>query len=172
MAGKEQRRRERFEKLAWMRHIERRTVKECAETLAVSERTIHYYLTDPEFEAVVTDLRTQWKEGAITTVGSLAQTALKTMEELMLYDKSGHVRFEAAKAIGDWLGLGQQLQEAQQDDREEAERLLRILAERPQTINNQIYLTPPEAGGFLPKALQRVVDEAQPDKLPLDIPEA
>lgn len=148
----EELRQKRIEQLAHMRHIERCTLEECAQRLGVSKRTVQNYLADEDYEQTVQRLRKEWKEGAITHVAELAQTALTTMKDLMGPEtKSEHVRFEAAKAIGDWLGLGQLEQAQQQDDHGEMERLQRLLAQRPVQITN-IY--PVEPGGLLPAAIR------------------
>ena len=72
--------------------------------------------------------------------------------------RSEHVRFEAAKAIGDWLNLGIDDQGTSNDDRGELERLSKLLADRPPVVVNQIFTEPVEGGGFLPKPLQRTVN--------------
>jgi len=152
-------RRGQFEELVRLKQIERLTNQEAADRLRVSRRTVQYWLEDPEYAETVKRLRLEWKENAITQVADLTQAALATMYELMSPNtRSEHVRFEAAKAIGDWAGIQINPEEDQHDDRGELDRLTKLLAERPPVVVNQIFTEPVEGGGFLPKPLQRTVN--------------
>ena len=159
-ATKAERHHRDLELLVRLRNLDRKTVEECAGELKVSPRTIKYWLASDEYKTLRAEMQAEWREHAEYQVADLSALALQTMKDLMENDKSGHVRFEAAKAIGDWLGLGQHETEERADDRAELERLARILAERPAQIDTQqnVYVMPPEPGGFLPKPLQRVVE--------------
>ncbi len=153
-------RRQRMMDLARMKLIERHTDEECAQSLQVSLRTVGYYKSDPDYLAIVEEAKKEWRTGAEFQVHELAKTALETMADLMKPEtRSEHVRYEAAKAIGDWLGLGVKETETAHDDREELARLLKIQEERPLQIT--IFQQPVKPGGFLPDGLARVV-EAEP----------
>jgi hypothetical protein len=143
-----------------MKLIERRTDEECAQALKVSLRTIGYYKVDPAYAAVVEETKREWRAGAEFQVHDLARTALETMTDLMRPEtKSEHVRFEAAKAIGDWLGLGVREVEVDTDDRRELERITSILEER-RPMQVTVFQQQVQPGGFLPNGLQRVITAA------------
>lgn len=157
--SKAERKQEQFEALARLRHIDRLTIDECADRLGVAPRTVQYWLADDAYQQTVEHQRQEWVSGAEYRAADLAQKAMKTIEDLMdPKTKSEFTRLQAAKTIGDWLGLGQQQREAETDDVEELTRLQRLLIERPQQpplqVTNHFYGQGVEAGGFLPKALQ------------------
>lgn len=138
-----------YQELARLRQVERSSIAECAAALGVSERTINNYLASEEYKAFVETYRADVRESAMTQVASYVQEALEVLRDLMRNDKSGHVRFEAAKELKDTFGLSYLEKDMEQtDDREELDRLTRILAARPQQVN--VYQLPPEPGGFLP----------------------
>jgi hypothetical protein len=150
-------RRQRLLQLARMKLIERRTDEECAQALKVSLRTVGYYKAGPAYAAVVQEAKREWKAGAEFQVHELARTALETMTDLMRPEtKSEHVRFEAAKAIGDWLGLGVKDVEEDMDDRRELDRITKILEER-RPMQVTIFQQQVQPGGFLPEGLQRAI---------------
>lgn len=156
---KAERHKQDLEKLIKLRQVDHKTIDECAQLMNVSPRTIKYWLASDEYKVVREEMREDWREAAITHVHFAAEKAVKTLIDLMDDPKSGHVRFEAASKIGDWVGIQRMLQDEQGDDRGELERMMKILEERPTTINNNtIFLQTPEPGGFLPKELQRTVD--------------
>ena len=89
----------------------------------------------------------------MTQVASYVQEAVEVLRDLMKNDRSGHVRFEAAAKLTDIFGLNFNEQDKEtKDDHDELDRLTRLLAARPQTVN--IYQQPPEPGGFLPAPLR------------------
>ncbi len=157
---KEERLLETYELLAQFRQIDHKTIAECSSLLRVSERTVNNYLKDERYQQTVDRLRSQWREDGITTMGNLVRTALDTLLDVMENDKSGHARFEAAAKVLELYGV-QVLPEQQniQDDSAELDRLTRLLASRPTTVN--IYQTPPEPGGGLPKEVRGEVVESE-----------
>lgn len=156
---KAERHKQDIEKLIRLRQIDHKTIEECAGLMNVSPRTIKYWLASDEYKATQEEMRDDWREAAITHAHFAAEKAIATMIKLLDYPNSGHVQFEAAKQLGDWVGVQRVIQGQGNDDRGEVDRLMKILEERPTTINNNtVFLSAPEPGGFLPKPLQRVVD--------------
>jgi hypothetical protein len=142
--------------LARMKLIERKTDEECAQALKVSDRTIRFYKSDPMYAEVIEEAKTEWKAGAEFTVAGMAQKVLSTMYELLDDPKSGHVRFEAAAKLGDWLGIGLKEAEDEGDQRSEVERITKILEER-RPIQVNVFGQGVQPGGFLPEGLQRTI---------------
>jgi hypothetical protein len=106
---------------------------------------------------MVEEMRVEWMEQARTEVHSLAAQSLQTMRELMSpATRSEHVRFEAAKAIGDWLGLNLQPEAAGGDDRTELARLTRLVEERlTEPSRTQLFIGLVQPGGYLPESSVR-----------------
>jgi hypothetical protein len=157
--SKEERTLEMFERLARYRQLDRKTIVECAILLGVSERSVSNYLADERYQQMVEKMRTNWREEGITAMGNMVSTALNTLLDVMQNDKSGHARFEASAKVLELFGV-QVLPEQRdtQDDSAELDRIARLLASRPTTVN--IYQQPPEPGGYLPKSLQTTVVES------------
>jgi hypothetical protein len=142
--------------LARKKLIERKTDQECAAELKVSLRTIAYYKADPMYAEVIEEAKNEWKAGAEFTVAEMAQKVLSTMYDLLDDPKSGHVRFEAAAKLGDWLGIGVKEAEEEGDQRSEVERITKILEER-RPIQVNVFQQGVQPGGFLPAGLQRTI---------------
>lgn len=145
---------ERFVQLCRLRHLEKATIKECAEKMKVSVRTVNNYLKDEKYQAVVDEMRKEWHEASVTVVQEMSQLALSTLKDVMQNSTSAKSRVEAAKTVGEWAGLNLQVEKEGNDDRRELERLARIVAERPTvTVINPIFAQPVRDGGLLPEGL-------------------
>lgn len=134
-----------------LRHLEHLTMAECAERLELSERTCYYLAASPDYAALIEQMRAEWTEAARTEVASLGAMALTAMKELMMPGgRSEHVRFEAAAKVGDWLGLGVIGRETAVDDRDELTRLTKLIEEKSQQPNVQLFFGQVQPGGYLP----------------------
>lgn len=159
---KTERHRQDIEQLILLREKDRKTQAQAAEAMRVSVRTIKYWEASEEYKSVRNEMREDWREAVITKTHEAGDKALSTLIQLLDYPNSGHVQFEAAAKILDYLGITREEKEAKQDDRSEFERLAKIMAEAkpaaPAVGTVNVYTLPPQDGGFLPKQLQRVLD--------------
>jgi hypothetical protein len=163
---KEDRKREKFEQLVKYRHIQRYTIQECADAMRVSYRTIQYWLTDPLFDEAATRLREEWKEGAITRIAEMSDIAMTTLIDVMENRNASAVaRVNAAAKALEIFGLGTKTEETRQDDREELDRMMKIIASRPTTVN---IFGAPEPGGLLPAPLRTPSPFVDADTTPLE----
>ena len=139
----------------------RYTDKEVAAHFGVTPRTIQRWLKDTAYGEAVRLYREEQKESAKAQLSGIADDVITTLHTLMFTDRSGLVRFNAAKTLGEWIGMADQKEDKQVDNREEVVELMRRLAmDKP----SPIYLPPPGAGGRLPDEFVEgeVVEEKAP----------
>ena len=160
-----QRQRDLYEKLAQYHAVEHKTFAEVAQMMSVGERTLRRWAKTEEYQHILEEMRAEWRAQSATAVENIALAAIRVLVELM-NDRTvrPHVRFEAAKALGDWAGLGQQRAPDREDDRAALIELYRVIEESKQpTINVQLppgttIATPPQ----LPAIEARVIDSDAP----------
>lgn len=85
----------------------RKTNKDCAEILGVSERTIVNYLKDPLYQELFDRQIVEAQQGTDILVSELMFMSLQTLQDSMDPRKttSEFVRYSAAKTVGEWFGL-------------------------------------------------------------------
>lgn len=145
------------EHLFTLLEVERLPIATVANRLDMSEYGVRQLRKDPDYITIRTARRTEMREDAITQIHEIGHEALDTMRNL-LFAKSELVRFNAAKQLGDWMGLGNLRQQAEDDEREELTDFLKeLLAQKQQvTVNVNLdiplphSMPPPSAGGLLP----------------------
>jgi hypothetical protein len=103
-----------------------------AEIMRVSLNRIRRIRRDPIYHRLYEELQVEWNKAAQAKVADYVLEAVQTMRELMLHSPRDHVRYEAAKAIGDWAGLGREKIDAVKDDREGLEKLYELMKARQQ----------------------------------------
>jgi hypothetical protein len=153
---KKQRRLEaRLTQIVRHRYLDRMTVTEVARAMERSERAIYLDMARPEYEPLLDELKREWREQDRAQLAEMGQLAVNTLRDLMLHDRSGHVRFEAAAKVADLTGVGVQIEGEQTDDREEALRLQQLLLQRAtvRELSTLVHLIGP--GGLLPEQVTR-----------------
>jgi len=133
-----ERHREELESFARLR-MQRLTYEECARRLRVSARTLKRWALEPAYAQIWSDLKQYWRDSAQGRVAEAGELAIATLIDLMTGPKtSALVRYYAAKAIGDWAGIGTEAAAKVQDDRDELNEIYRLLAKRPPQVNVQL----------------------------------
>jgi hypothetical protein len=102
--------------------------------MRVSSRTLQRWALSPEYHGLFDEMKREWKEQAEGRIHELGHEVIEVMVELMHNEKSVFTRFQAAKALGDWMGLGQTKIEEERDDRNELAALYDQLAARRQEL--------------------------------------
>ena len=165
-----QRRRDLYEQLAQHHAVEHKTFGEVAQMMSVGERTLRRWAKSDEYQRVLDEMRAEWRTQSAAAVENIALSAIHVLVELM-NDRTvrPHVRVEAAKALGDWAGLGQQRPQQREDDRAALIELYKVIEESKQpTINVQLppgttISTPPQLPGGVVEGEARVVDSGAAD---------
>ncbi len=167
------RRQERLEQLAILRKVERLTFAECAARMGMSERQLRRWAQEPDFEDVLRNLHEEWREASKAAVTSLGWDAIAVLKDLMLNARREDVRFQSAKAIAEFAGIGRDEREELEDDREALGELVELIKKRqlesgaPGVTNVNVTL-PPGSTIRLPEGQhdrredQREEDEAYP----------
>jgi hypothetical protein len=91
-------------------------------------------------------------------VAGLGDEVIDTMHALMTSARSELVRYNAAKSLGEWLGLHELDTTPKGNDKAELEELLAIAAKT--SIIPQ-FLPPPGPGGSLPLLSTAIVEEGE-----------
>jgi hypothetical protein len=125
---------------------QRMTHAQCAELLAVSERSIATYINDPLYKEIQADLITDAKDRGHVLISEVIDDAIGTIYSLMQVSKSDFVRFKAAEKILTVAGYDIPRDEVQSDSREGVIKFLEKVAARqnqqPQ-VNISITTDPP-----------------------------
>jgi hypothetical protein len=147
---------DQLERLFTLAEIERLTIGECADRMGISEYAVKQLRKDPDYATVRAARRADMREKTVSQVHELGDLVIDALRDLIIGAKSEFVRFQAAAKLGDWLGLGNMAEKAQEDDREEMRDFLKSLHQRPITVT--VTLPQPAPGGLLPELPQLAAD--------------
>jgi hypothetical protein len=110
--------------------------------MKASISTLKRWAARPEFTRIWRETETEWREAAQADVYNAGKLAVETMVLLMQSAKSDFVRVQAAKAVGDWAGLGQTTDDNSKDDREELLAALAAIQHRQLAVIQQTKALP------------------------------
>lgn len=125
----------------------RETNMEIAKAYNVSERTILRWTQETAFGRLREEFKQGRKEDARIRVTSLVDDIVDNLADLMVNSKSDLVRWQAARTLGEWVGLHLPEVKARGDDRDETIEMLKQLNNRQAPLAE---LPPPRPGGALP----------------------
>lgn len=89
---------DKFEVAAALR-LKAQTWPQIAEVLGQSEVTVRSWVSDDRYQKVYADLLVAFKEEQRSLILSYVPDAIRTLHDLAMNDRSGHVRYEAAQAL-------------------------------------------------------------------------
>ena len=122
--------RERFEQAAHMQ-LNRFTIPQIARELGMPERTLRRQLNSSEYVEFFRTYQREFKEQAEAVLASLGDQVVRGMAELALGEtRSEMARFQALKALGDWIGLGQTKPEQDDSTKEDLKEIHDLLEAR------------------------------------------
>lgn len=124
----------------------RKTNKECADELGVSERTIANYLSDPYYEDVKTTLIAEAKARGHLQIADVIDDAVNKLHSLMHTARSEFVQYKSAEYLLKLAGYENMQEERERDNQADVIEFLSKLqkGKQPTTqINIQVNQTTP-----------------------------
>jgi hypothetical protein len=126
----------------------RKTNKECAETLGVSERSITNYLADPYYGELVQNIQQDAKERGHLLISDVIDDAIQKLYGLMQTAKSEFVQYKSAEYILKVAGYEIPREQMERDNQADVIAFLSKLDERQKPrvqVNVQINQQTPDA---------------------------
>lgn len=109
---------------------DRKTNRECAQVLEVSERTVYNYINDPMYAEMQQEMSASARdEGHVR----LAETISEAIDELYVIMKNGDsefVRFKAAEALLNYNGYNVPREQKMENSKTEYDRFMRLVDEK------------------------------------------
>ncbi len=97
----------------------RKTNRECAEVLDVTERTISNWLADALYKEVADDLQAEARQRGHISIALMVDDALAKLYELMHGAKSEFVAYKAGETLLNFAGYNMPREEARRDNQQE-----------------------------------------------------
>ncbi len=161
---------EQLVKIFVLHEIQRQTIPEVAAALDLTEYAVRQLKKDPDYDTVRRERREEFHALSLSRVHVLADMAIGGLQDLALGARSEFVRFNAAKQLLDYTGLGQQALIETTDDRQEVSAFLRgFLDKHAVTISiepqmaSQKELPVVRDGGLLPDFVDASQDSDNSD---------
>jgi hypothetical protein len=117
---------DQLERLAIGR-IERKTWAQLAQEMGVSERTIRRWSSTSAFRERFNELRREWVDLARAKIQRWGDDVVGGMYQLAMTARSEMVRYQALAKLGDWMGVGEPVDERDTTTRDELLRLYAVI---------------------------------------------
>lgn len=137
---------------------ERKTNRECAEILGVSERTISTYVSEPYYRELQQEQLAEARQRGHLRIAEVIDDAVDTLYMLMKGAKSEFVSYKAAEKLLDVAGYNVPQEEQRADAREGLAKFMSEVQSRQTVVNVQITNTPTRANEENGNPSMNVVD--------------
>ena len=124
----------------------RKTNKECADTLGVSERTIANYLIDPLYQELYQTVIADATQQGRLLISDVIPEAVNKLYGLMQTARSEFVQYKSAEYLLKISGFEQEQQVAERDNQSEVIAFLNKLKDRPSKVQVNVHVTQDRSG--------------------------